>query len=281
MSGAGWSSLQSARPARALAGFALLAALAACTTTTTTTSGGEVISSTTERPGGKATDAEIRNRASARNNLAAGYFRNGQLPVALDEARKATAIDPTYADAYGLQGLIYMGLGDQVQAEQNFLRSLKLDPTSPDLNNNYGWFLCQAGRESESFSYFQRALSDPLYGTPARANQNAGICYAQVKDYANAERFLRRALELDAGNNATKYQLARVYLALGQADRAAFYYGLLSNSVESSAATIWLGLRVARAEGNLRNETQLARELRQRFPASAEAAQLARGAFDD
>lgn len=266
---------------RGLATLGLFAALAACTTTTTTTSGGEVISSTTERSSSKATEAEIRNRASARNNLAAGYFRNGQFAVALDEARKATAIDPTYADAYGLQGLIYMSLGDQAQAEQNFLRSLKIDPSSPDLNNNYGWFLCQAGRESESFAYFERAISDPLYVTPARANQNAGICYAQVKDYANAERYLRRALELDASNNATKYQLSRVYLALGQTDRASFYYGLLSRSVESSAATLWLGLRVARAEGNLRNETQLAGELRQRFPASPEAAQLARGAFDD
>lgn len=259
----------------------LLTFLMACTSVTTTTADGTVISTTTERPTAKQLEAETRNRAAARSNLAAGYMRNGQLPVALDEARKAVAIDPTYADAFGLLGLIYMGLGEQAQAQENFLRSLKLEPASPDLNNNYGWFLCQTGRESESFSYFQRAMSDPLYATPARANQNAGTCYAQIKDYANAERYLRRALELDASSNATKYQLASVYLQQGQTERAAFYYGLLASSVEPNASTLWLGLRVARAEGNLRSETRLAGELRQRFPGSPEAARLAAGKFDD
>ena len=255
--------------------------LTACTSVTTTSSDGTVISATTERPTSKQIEAEIRNRAAARSNLAAGYMRNGQMAVALDEARKAVVIDPSYADAFGLLGLIYMGLGEQAQAQENFLRSLKLDPTSPDLNNNYGWFLCQTGRESESFSYFQRALSDPLYGTPAKANQNAGTCYAQVKDYVNAERFLRRAIELDAANNSTKYQLASLYLKLGQTERAAFYYGLLASSVDTNASTLWLGLRVARAEGNLRSESQLANDLRQRFPGSPEAARLAAGKFDD
>jgi type IV pilus assembly protein PilF len=174
-----------------------------------------------------------------------------------------------------------MEMGERREAEENFQRALRLGPASSELANNYGWFLCQAGRERESIEYFVRAIRDPLYPTPAKANLNAGTCLLRVKDYAGAEPYLRRSFELDASNPTTKYQLSRLYLAQGQTDRASFYYGILTKSVESSAETLWLGLRIARANGDLRTETRLANELRERFPRSAETAALARGDFNE
>jgi type IV pilus assembly protein PilF len=262
-------------------GSALLVGIfAACTTTTVTTSGGEVISKTSDRSNPRG-EADAKTRARARVDLAAGYYRNGQLAIALEEARRATSIDPNFAEAYGLLGLIYMEMGERREADENFQRALKLEPANTELANNYGWYLCQSGRERESIEYFVRAIRDPLYPTPAKANQNAGSCLMKVKDYAAAEPYLRRSFELDASNPTTKYQLSRLYLATGQTDRALFYYGILSKSVESSAETVWLGLRIARANGDLRNETRLANELRERFPRSPEAAALSRGAFDE
>jgi len=258
-------------------GALLLGALAACTTTTTTRTG-EVISGVQKDA---ATPATARSRAHARSELAAGYYRTGQMAVALEEARRAVQIDPLFPDTYGLMGLIYMELDDKPAAEQNFQRALQLDNANPSLNNNYGWFLCQAGREREAIQYFQRALRDPLYATPARANWNAGHCLMRVKDYAAAEPFLRRSFELDAASVTTKFELSRLYLATGQTDRASFYYGLLAKSTEASSATLWLGLKIARAQGDLRNESRLASELRTRFPGSQEAGWLARGAFDE
>jgi len=263
-------------------GWALcIGTLAGCTTTTVTTSSGEVVAKGPERTVARAGEADARTRARARADLAAGYYRSGQLAIALEEARRATTIDPNFADAYGLLGLIYMEMNERREAEDNFQRALRLDPTGSELANNYGWFLCQTGRERESIEYFDRALRDPLYATPARAGQNAGTCLLKVKDYAGAERYLRRSFELDAASPTTKYMLARVYLATGQVDRATFYYNLLARSVESSPETLWLGLRVARANGDLRTESQLANELRQRFPRSSEVALLARGEFNE
>ena len=255
--------------------------LLGCTTTTVTTSSGEVISKGPDRTAGRTNEADARTRARARADLAAGYYRSGQMAVALDEARRATQIDPSFGEAYGLLGLIYMDMNERREAEDNFQRALKLDPGSSDLANNYGWFLCQTGREQESIEHFERALRDPLYPTPARAAQNAGSCLMKVKDYPRAETYLRRSFELDASSPATKYQLSRTHLALGQVDRATFYYNLLARSIESSAQTLWLGLRIARANGDLRTESQLARELRDRFPRSPEAAALGRGEFNE
>lgn len=258
----------------------VLVIIVACTSTTTTTISNDGVSkSTTTSPGRKA-EADARTRARARTDLAAGYYRNGQLAVALEEARRAAAIDASYAESFGLLGLIYMDMNEPRDAEDNFQRALKLDPANSELNNNYGFFLCNTNRERESIEYFNRAIRDPLYRTPARANQNAGSCLMQIKDYEAAERYLRRSFEQDAGMAVPKFLLARLYLATGQIDKATFYYNILAKSVESSAETLWLGLRVARANADLRTETQLATELRQRFPRSAETAALARGDFD-
>jgi type IV pilus assembly protein PilF len=252
-----------------------------CTTTTVKSSSGEVVTKGPDRVVARAAEADARTRARARADLAAGYYRTGQLAIALEEARRATTIDPTYAEAYGLLGLIYMDMNERRDAEDNFQRALKLEPASSELANNYGWFLCQTGRERDSVEFFERALRDPLYGTPARAAHNAGWCLAKVKDHAGAERYLRRSFEMDASSASTKYQLARTYLALGQIDRATFYYNLLARSVDSSAETLWLGLRIARATGDLRTETRLANELRERFPRSPEVSALMRGDFDE
>ncbi|HQR21546.1 MAG TPA: type IV pilus biogenesis/stability protein PilW [Burkholderiaceae bacterium] len=268
-----------ARTLAAMAVLGVVVVMAACKTTTVTNSSGEVISTSSTTPA--AAQANAKARARARVELAAGYFRNGQVSVALEEARRAAQIDPTSAEAYGLLGLIYTELDDTREAEANFQRALQLDPANPDINNNYGWVLCRGGREQEAMPYFQRALRDPLYATPSLANLNAGMCMMRVRDYGAAEPYLRRAFELDASSSRTKMELTRLYLATGRTDRAAFYYGLLSKSGEDTPESLWLGLKVARAQGDLRTETRIASELRSRFPTSKEAGLLARNAFDD
>jgi type IV pilus assembly protein PilF len=226
-------------------------------------------------------EADARKRATIRLQLAATYYQKGQFSIALEEVQRALQIDPGYADAYGLLGLINMDLGRMAEAETNFNRAMQLDGENPEILNNYGWFLCQTGRERQSVDYFQRAAQSKLYATPAMSMQNAGLCMLRIKDTKAAEEFLKRSFELDAANPVTKFQLARLYLSTRQLERARFYYGLLQRGQDANAEVLWLGLRLARAEGDLRTEQQLAGELRRRFPESREAAALRREAFDD
>lgn len=235
----------------------------------------------TAQPQSAATPADPRRRASARLQLASSYFAQREYRIALEEAQLAVQADPTLADAYGLLGLIYMELDQRAEADANFSRALRLAPDSPELANNYGWFLCRSGRTKEALELFERAAANRMYATPGMALQNAGVCLLDQRDLRGAERYLRRSFEMDANPAIIKFQLARVYLALGELERAGFYYGLLDASITPTAETLWLGVRLARAQRDARTERLLGDELLRRFPGTPEAARLRRGAYEE
>lgn len=268
-----------ALPKSVLAALAVLGWLLTVACTTTTEINGQPVANPATP--GTPNEPDARKRAAIRLQLAATYYQKGQFSIALEEVRRALQLDSGYADAYALLGLINMDMGKPGEAEANFQRALQLDAGNPEILNNYGWFLCQNGRERESIDYFRRAAASQTYATPAMSMQNAGLCMLRVKDMTAAETFLKRSFELDAANPVTKYQLARLYLSTGQLERARFYYGLLPRGQDAGAEVLWLGVRIAHADGDYRTEQQLASDLRRRFPDSREAAALRREAFDE
>jgi type IV pilus assembly protein PilF len=224
---------------------------------------------------------EIRRRAKIRLELAANHYQQQNYPLALQEADQSVNLDPAFSAGYGMLGLIYMAIGDRAKADQSFNRAISLDPKDAELNNNFGWYLCQTGRQRESLAYFNKALEDRLYATPAKPLHNAGICVLQTGDEAGAESYFLRSFQVDPANAVAMYNLAQLYLKQRNLDRAKFYSDRLMNSYQPTAETVWLALRVARASGNRDYAGQLASQLSQRFPASREAALLQRGAFGD
>ncbi|MGD9945627.1 MAG: type IV pilus biogenesis/stability protein PilW [Burkholderiaceae bacterium] len=226
-------------------------------------------------------ESDTRRRARIRLELGASYYQQGNIPVALEELRQALQIDPTYAAAYGVLGLIYMDLGDRDRAEDAFQRGLKLRPTDPDLNNGYGWFLCNTGREKRAIEFFQKALANPLYATPAKPLHNAGICLLKSGDEAAAEAYFLRSFQVDPMNAVAMYNLGELFLKRRDAERARFYAQRLISTYDPTAQTLWLALRVERTLGNRDAEASLATQLRRRFPESREANLLASGRFSD
>lgn len=226
-------------------------------------------------------EPEGRRRARIRMELAVGYFEQGQTSVALDELKQVIAADPSFPDAYNLRGLIYMRLNDMGQAEESFRRAAALNPRDANVQHNYGWLLCQQGRYEESFRAFDVAMANPLYAGRAKTLMTQGLCQARAGRTAEAELSLSRSYELDAGNPVTGYNLANLLYRRGEFARAQFYIRRLNNSELANAESLWLGVKVERRLDDRVAMSQLAEQLKKRFPQSREATAYQRGAFDE
>ncbi|HWU97723.1 MAG TPA: type IV pilus biogenesis/stability protein PilW [Oxalicibacterium sp.] len=224
---------------------------------------------------------EIQRRASIRLQLAVGYYQQGQWQTALDEAKQAIQIDPNLTDAYTMAALTYMELGQTRLAEDHFQRAMKLAPNDPDLNNNFGWFLCQNGRPEQSIVYFDTAAANKSYQSPAKALANAGTCSLMMKNSLAAERYFNEAFRLDPTNTATNIGLARINYDRGEFQNARFYITRLVNANVLTAEVLWLGVKTERKLGNRSAENSLATQLRRRYPNSSEFASYQRGVFNE
>jgi type IV pilus assembly protein PilF len=221
-----------------------------------------------------------RNRARLHTELGSLYYTNGNLAVALEELRTAVSADSDYAPAHGMFGLVYMEMKENDRAEASFERALRLAPNDADINHNYGWFLCQTGREQTSIKYFLHALRNPLYPTPWRSYSAAGSCMLRLNQPKDAEAFFERALKLEPDEAASLLQLGHIRYRQGNVGEARKLVARHNRLVEPSAQSLWLALRIERKLGERVAEQSFANQLRRRFPESAEYRLLQRGQYD-
>jgi len=221
-----------------------------------------------------------RNRAKLHTELASMYYSNGNLGVALEELRAAAMADGNYAPAHGMYGLVYMQMKDQTRAEASFERALRLSPNDADINHNYGWFLCQTGREPESVKYFLQAIRNPLYPTPWRSYSAAGVCTMKMKQFKDAEAFFERALRFEPDEPASLLHLGQIRYQQGNIGEARKLVSRHNKLVTPSSESLWLALRIERRLGERVQEQAFANQLRRRYPDSKEYQSLQRGQFD-
>lgn len=226
-------------------------------------------------------EPQARKRARTRLELAAGYFEQGQTTVALDEVKQAIQVDPTYAAAFNLRGLIYTQLRDLRLAEESFQQALRLDARDGDTWHNLGWMYCQDARYPAAFDAFRRALDTPGYRSAARSWMAMGVCQVRAGQPEPGERSLLRAFEFDPGHPVTLYNLALLLHQRGDSERARFYIRRLNNSELANAESLWLGIKIENRLQNREAAFQLGEQLKRRFPASREAGAYERGAFHE
>lgn len=223
---------------------------------------------------------DARKRARVHPDLAAAYYERGSMGVALEELRTATAADNSYAPAYGLFGLVYSELREKALAEDSYERALRLAPNDPDINHNYGWFLCQNGREAEGIRHFLQAVRNPLYNSPWRSYSAAGVCSLRTDNVKSAEDFFQRALKLDPDEPTSLLKLGDIRYRQGNADEARKLVGRYNKLASPSAESLWLALRIERRLGERVAEQSYANQLRRRFPTSPEYQSLLKGQYD-
>lgn len=224
--------------------------------------------------------ADPAHRAQVRIDLASAYYAEGQYPVALHEIDLALQLSPRRADAHELRALIAMELGEDKQAERSFQKALRLDPQSPGLHNNMGWFLCQTGRVDQAMPFFERAVTSRNY-PPAKALTNAGICSLRIRELAAAEQYLMRAVQADPRRVLAHEGLAKI--AYNRADYSLARTHMLQvlNAEQPVIDNLLMAIRIERKLGDRSAEQSLAAQMRRYFPDSPQLAAYLRGELDD
>lgn len=227
--------------------------------------------STAER---EASESRRREMVATNVQLARNYLQRGQLEFAKEKLDKALAVDEDDVQANSLMALLQWRLKEYDAADRYFRRSLQTK--DPEAENNYGVFLCERGHIDEAETWFKRASANPLYQTPAMANQNAGLCLMKRGAYQAAETYFREALKLDPKLAPSLQQMASLAYESGRTLAARGFMQRYFEVGEDSPEVLLLAVRIERALGNKDAEASYALRLRGKFPTSPEAEQLQR-----
>lgn len=228
------------------------------------------------------TVSDPRSRAKIHTELGGLYFQAGNPSAALEHLGMALEIDSSFHQANSVRGLVYAALREYTKAEADFARALSRAPNDPEVNNNYGWFLCDTGKERQAIPYFDRALRDPLYETPDRAYTNAGTCLLKVGELDQAQNYLLQAVRISRnGAVPARLGLARIFYTRGNLNESRLYLSDALRMMEPpTAEALWLAVRVERKLGDKAAESGFASQLRSRYPTSTEYQEFLKGNFE-
>ena len=100
----------------------------------------------------------------AHNLMGAYHFGRQDYTAAIDEYKKATAINPAFSQPYNQMGYAYRFMGKNTEAEQAFKKYIELIPGDPNPYDSYAELLMKLGRFDESIKSYEKALSvDPNF----------------------------------------------------------------------------------------------------------------------
>jgi type IV pilus assembly protein PilF len=222
-------------------------------------------------------EAPAPYRAQLHAEIAAGFFERGQMEVALQELGEAVKLDPRNPKIYNVYGLVYAVMGQDADAQQNFLKGLELAPNDSEIRQNWGWYLCTHGRAKESLAEFELAVRNPLYRTPDISLANAGKCAASIGETARAADFYKRALAIAPNNVVAGYNMSLLaYRERNYADARAYMRRVMQQTNPPPEA-LYLGMCIERKLGDQPSETSYASQLRNRYPESAETKAIPSG----
>jgi type IV pilus assembly protein PilF len=217
-------------------------------------------------------DAE---RAAAINlQLGTDYLRKGNLAQAKEKIDKALEQNPRNANAHIAAGLLYERLGQSDKADSHFARALSLEPKNPEIQNNYGAFLCQKGKYQRGEKLMLEAATNPLYRTPEVAYLNAANCASSGGDLKRAEENLRKALAVRPKFSEALFQMADLQYRQTDYLSARGFLERYAEVGRTSPASLWLGVRIERALGNEEAAKNYAERLKLEYPRAAQTKEL-------
>ncbi len=224
-----------------------------------------------ENPLGR--EASPDEQAQVQLQLGVRYLEMGMLTEAQEKLLTAERYDSQNAEVQDALAVLSERLGQREDADYHYRRAIELNPQSYSSKNNYGRFLCEAGRFDEGFKLLQEALDNPLNNRKWYAQTNIGLCYLKQGQTDLAEQAFRHALQYQPGYAPALQQMQKIsYQNRRYMSARAFLQRYLAVA-EHTPETLWVGWQTERALGNQAMAEKYRNQLLTRFPASKQAQQ--------
>ncbi len=219
------------------------------------------------------------NVAEANFKLGVGYMQSGHFDVALQKLLKALEFNDNYPEAHNAIAVLYEEIREYSPAEMHFKRAIELKSDYTLARLNYARFLCarEPARLPEGESEFQKIAADPANAgaTAADAYAGLGVCAHTRNDPAQAETWLRKAVEADPKNTRALYALAVLSQQQGKTLQARAFLQRYHAQIRPTAPSLWLGVQIEKAkDGDSQLRQEYSRLLLSLFPNSDEVRRL-------
>jgi len=181
------------------------------------------------------------------NTLLANYMGSPEIyyPIAEAATRKALEIDDRLAEAHGSLAYIKMNYYfDLAGAEEEFLRSLELNPNQARIHHWYALCLAFMARFNEAIKEINRSLElDPFF---VGCHRDVGFIHYQARKYDQAIESLKKAIEMDPSFGGTHRYLALAYAQKSMYDEALKEFQIEQNIRKNAWIDLNIGVVYAR-----------------------------------
>ncbi|KKM67514.1 hypothetical protein LCGC14_1470380, partial [marine sediment metagenome] len=120
----------------------------------------------------------------------------GKREEAIEKYKKATELNPEYALAYSNWGISLAGLGRHEEAIEKYQKAIELNPEYVEAYSNWGLSLYSLGKHEEAIEKYKKA-SKLAPDNPSIWGQIGWYYYANMKNYPKSIEVSQKALEID------------------------------------------------------------------------------------
>lgn len=199
------------------------------------------------------------------------YIESGRLDVAQQDLERAVELNDKNAEAHNALGVLYERMSRPNDSEEQYKKALALDDNNFAAANNYGRLLCAQGKYEQAMKRFQSVIDSKTYQTPWLPLTNAGICAKSKGMNAEAEGYLRKALESNPNFAPALLELAKLSLENGSYLSARAFLQRYESIVEPNPESLLIGAQTEQALENVKAAEAYRRKLQKLFPDSKEA----------
>ncbi len=225
----------------------------------------------TTETGGFAEKADEKKAYETSLQLAKTYISNGNWQQAKRHLKYVETVDKHNPETLEALALVYQNTGELEMAENYYRRAIEQDPKAMRIRNNYAAYLYEQERYREAAAQLEVVVGELLYERRVDAFVNLGRCYLKLNELDRAEGAFKRALLMERDDPTVVLSMAEVSFRKKDYPQSQRYYDAFREmNPRQSAASLWLGIRLADVFDDDDAYASYALALKNLFPKSEE-----------